>query len=173
MPIDGGPPESGDDWLTTAGFEVATNHGAAAAGRESELQRWVAELMRVGDPMTTAVWRRMQTMRAGVREFCARVFEDVDMLLTPTTPYTAPPARGPFPSEVGGRQCSAAASGQFCMPFNYNWNPAASVPVQQSKDGLPIGMQLAGPMHRDDLVLQLARAFERERPWHPNWPTQA
>ena len=31
-------------------------------------------------------------------------------------------------------------------------------------------MQLVGPRHRDDLVLQAARAFERERPWHPDWP---
>ena len=27
------------------------------------------------------------------------------------------------------------------------------------------------PLHRDDLALQMSRAFERERPWHPHWPT--
>jgi Asp-tRNA(Asn)/Glu-tRNA(Gln) amidotransferase A subunit family amidase len=31
-------------------------------------------------------------------------------------------------------------------------------------------MQLVGPRHRDDLVLGAARAFEQERPWHPDWP---
>jgi Asp-tRNA(Asn)/Glu-tRNA(Gln) amidotransferase A subunit family amidase len=32
-------------------------------------------------------------------------------------------------------------------------------------------MQIVGPRHRDDLVLQVARAFERARPWHPDWPS--
>jgi Asp-tRNA(Asn)/Glu-tRNA(Gln) amidotransferase A subunit family amidase len=33
-------------------------------------------------------------------------------------------------------------------------------------------MQIVGPRHRDDLVLRAARAFERERPWHPDWPVE-
>jgi Asp-tRNA(Asn)/Glu-tRNA(Gln) amidotransferase A subunit family amidase len=32
-------------------------------------------------------------------------------------------------------------------------------------------MQIVGPRHREELVLQAALAFERERPWHPDWPT--
>jgi Asp-tRNA(Asn)/Glu-tRNA(Gln) amidotransferase A subunit family amidase len=31
-------------------------------------------------------------------------------------------------------------------------------------------MQIVVPHHRDELALQVARAFERERPWHPRWP---
>ena len=56
------------------------------------------------------------------------------------------------------------------MPFNMNWNPASTVRVGLSHAGLPIGMQIAGRHHRDDLVLQVSRAFERERPWHSEWP---
>ncbi|MDD9939386.1 MAG: amidase [Myxococcales bacterium] len=170
VPIAGGPPQAGDSWLQTAGFAVAASHGERARGRESELAKWVAELMREGATMSPGAWEQSQRMRAEIRDFCTHVFEQCDLLISPTTPYTAPPARGPFPSEIDGTPCSAGASGQFCMPFNYNWNPAASVRVGMSKAGLPIGMQLAGPMHRDALVLQVSRAFERERPWHPDWP---
>jgi len=30
---------------------------------------------------------------------------------------------------------------------------------------------IVAPLHRDDLALQMSRAFEREHPWHPHWPT--
>jgi aspartyl-tRNA(Asn)/glutamyl-tRNA(Gln) amidotransferase subunit A len=39
-----------------------------------------------------------------------------------------------------------------------------------SRAGFPIGLQIVGRQHEDALVLQAARAFERMRPWHPNWP---
>ena len=120
--------------------------------------------------MTPEIWRASQVMRAQTRDYCTRVFEDVDLLITPTTPYTAPLARGPFPTQVGGVDCGPEVSGQFCMPFNYNWNPAASLRVAMSRAGMPIGLQVVGPNHCDDRVLQLCRAFEREQPWHPEWP---
>ena len=101
----------------------------------------------------------------------AEIFEEVDLLLTPTLPFDPPPAKGPFPRETEGRPQSGWAVASFTIPFNLSWNPAATVRAGLSNAGLPIGMQIVGPRHRDDLVLQAARAFERERPWHPNWPT--
>jgi aspartyl-tRNA(Asn)/glutamyl-tRNA(Gln) amidotransferase subunit A len=58
----------------------------------------------------------------------------------------------------------------FTIPFNLSWNPAATVRAGFSRAGLPVGMQIVGPQHRDDLVLRAARAFERERPWAIDWP---
>jgi Asp-tRNA(Asn)/Glu-tRNA(Gln) amidotransferase A subunit family amidase len=39
-----------------------------------------------------------------------------------------------------------------------------------SQAGLPVGLQIVVPRHREDRLLRIARAFERERPWHPRWP---
>jgi Asp-tRNA(Asn)/Glu-tRNA(Gln) amidotransferase A subunit family amidase len=36
-----------------------------------------------------------------------------------------------------------------------------------------VGLQIVGPRHREDLVLRAALAFQRERPWHPHWPSLA
>ena len=105
-----------------------------------------------------------------LNEWCAGVFDEVDFLLTPTVPYDPPPARGPFPDETEGRKQHAAGVAAFTIPFNMSWHPAATVRAGISKAGLPIGLQIVGPRHRDDLVLRAALAFERERPWHPEWP---
>jgi aspartyl-tRNA(Asn)/glutamyl-tRNA(Gln) amidotransferase subunit A len=56
------------------------------------------------------------------------------------------------------------------MPFNQSWHPAATVRCGFSKAGLPVGLQIVGPRHRDDLVLQVARAFERATDCFASWP---
>ena len=53
----------------------------------------------------------------------------------------------------------------FMYPFNLTQQPAASVPCGLTAAGLPVGLQIVGPMHRDDLVLRAARAFETARPF--------
>lgn len=53
----------------------------------------------------------------------------------------------------------------FTAPFNFTRQPACSVPAGFSRSGLPVGLQIVGPMHADLLVLQAARAFEQAQPW--------
>jgi len=97
---------------------------------------------------------------------CARIFDEVDVLLCPTTAVPAFPAGGPPPSLIDGRELeSPAMATPFTMLANLCWNPAASVPAGLSHDGLPIGLQIIAPRHRDDIVLRLSRIFEQAQPW--------
>ncbi len=57
-----------------------------------------------------------------------------------------------------------------CYYITVTGLPAISVPCGFTPEGLPVGLQIVGARHRDDLVLQAARAFERERPWSQEWP---
>jgi aspartyl-tRNA(Asn)/glutamyl-tRNA(Gln) amidotransferase subunit A len=52
----------------------------------------------------------------------------------------------------------------FSYPFNLSQQPACSIPCGLTADGLPIGLQIVGPMFGDALVLRAARAFESVRP---------
>ena len=52
----------------------------------------------------------------------------------------------------------------FSYPFNLSQQPACSIPCGLTSDGLPIGLQLVGPMFDDALVLRAARAYESLRP---------
>jgi aspartyl-tRNA(Asn)/glutamyl-tRNA(Gln) amidotransferase subunit A len=51
----------------------------------------------------------------------------------------------------------------FSYPFNLTQQPACSIPCGLTSDGLPIGLQIVGPMFGDALVLRAARAYERVR----------
>jgi Asp-tRNA(Asn)/Glu-tRNA(Gln) amidotransferase A subunit family amidase len=109
--------------------------------------------------------------RAELNQAIERCFAEADILLTPTLPIEAFAARGPFPDVVDGQPISSPlAAIAFTYPFNMSGHPAASVRAGLTDAGLPCGLQIVGPRHRDDWVLQAARAYERVRPWNDTWP---
>jgi len=132
-----------------------------------EYLRWVDEAYTWGLPGLA----RDHQMRTEIYDAIQAVFADYDLLVTPTVPYDPPAARGPLLAEVEGKRQPEANVGSFTMPFNLSWHPAATVRCGFSRAGLPVGLQIIGPRHRDDLVLQAAYAFEKARPWAHDWPT--
>ena len=167
-----GPPQLGREWGLLGSFELAAHLHPLFPEHEDKFGRTFLAAVKTGWGMTPEWWGKAAQIRAQLNDWCARLFERVDLLVTPTVPYDPPPARGPFPEATEGRPQVLAGVASFTIPFNLSWHPAATVRVGLSRAGLPMGMQIVGPRHRDDLVLQAARAFERERPWHPRWPTQ-
>ena len=168
--IEGGPPELGRDWGVLGVFELAAQLYPLLPDREADFGRAFISAVKLGWTVTPESWGKGALLRGKLNAWCAELFASYDLLITPTVPYDPPPAGGPFPSETEGRRQIMAGPGSMTIPFNLSWHPAASVRVGLSKAQLPIGMQIVGPRHRDDLVLQAARSFERERPWHPHWP---
>ena len=108
----------------------------------------------------------VQKIRTRLNEVLWKLFEQVDLLLTPAMPTEAFGAKGPPPSEIDGHPIPLLGAVAFTYPFNLSGHPAATVPVGHTGAGLPAGLQIVGPRHRDDLVLQAARAYEQLRPWH-------
>ncbi len=168
--IRNGPPDLSGEWAILGGFELSSHIARFLPDREKDFTRSLMEGIRMASGVTPRWWGEMAKKRAELVEWCARTFEQYDLLLTPTVPFDPPPAKGPFPAETEGRPQRMAAVASFTIPFNLAWNPAATVRAGLSKAGLPVGLQIVGRQQQEELVLQAARAFERERPWHPHWP---
>jgi aspartyl-tRNA(Asn)/glutamyl-tRNA(Gln) amidotransferase subunit A len=168
--VRGGPPEMNAEWAILSMFEIGARVAHLRGERDAEFGRSLVEGWKQFDRLTQDFWAGLMKKRAGIGEWCASVFDDFDLLVTPTVPYDPPPAKGPFPTETEGRTQVTASVASFTIPFNLSWNPAASLRAGISKAGLPVGLQIVAPHHREDLILKAARAFERERPAHPNWP---
>ena len=85
-----------------------------------------------------------------------------DLLVTPSVAVPAFDARSAGHTPMN----PAAMLGwtPFTYPFNLSQQPACTIPCGLTKDGLPIGLQLVGPMFGDSLVLRAARAYETVRP---------
>jgi len=91
------------------------------------------------------------------------------ILLTPTLPIPAFEAGQLAPPQYGDVDGDWTVWAPFSYPFNLTQQPAASVPCGFTRSGLPVGLQIVGPMHDDRLVLRVARAFEQARPWHESY----
>ena len=111
-----------------------------------------------------------QKTRTELNRLLWGLFETYDLLLTPTMPTEAFAAGGPPPSEVEGHPIPLLGAVAFTYPFNLSGHPASSVPAGFAKSGLPVGLQIVGPRHREDLVLQAAYAFEKIKPWNDRQP---
>jgi Asp-tRNA(Asn)/Glu-tRNA(Gln) amidotransferase A subunit family amidase len=162
-------PVLGRDWGLLGAFELLGKLAPLLPSREHEFGRAFITGVKAGRAMTAERWAEIRRRREELNRWCAQLFAEVDLLLTPTLPFDPPPAKGPFPDEIEGRAQPFAGVASFTIPFNLSWHPAATVRAGLSKAGLPVGLQIVGPRHRDDLVLQAAYAFERERPWQ-SWP---
>ena len=90
-----------------------------------------------------------------------------DLLVTPT--QAAPPPELGYlsstPSEPLRGFMRSAPYGACTLPFNMSGQPAVSLPMHWTPDGLPIGVQLVAAFGREDLLLAVAAQLEQALPW--------
>jgi aspartyl-tRNA(Asn)/glutamyl-tRNA(Gln) amidotransferase subunit A len=113
-----------------------------------------------GDELT-----RARRNRQIVYDTMRRFGELHDVLLTPTTATAAFPVGMRFPQDADcgiadGRQWSP-----FAFLSNLTGQPSVSIPVGLTRTGLPVGVQVSGRHFADDLLLDVAKAFEQVHPW--------
>jgi amidase len=95
-----------------------------------------------------------------------------DLLLTPTMAEIAPPlgvidTAADDPMDAFTR---CLPSGAFTALFNITGQPAISVPLHWTEEGVPVGVQLVAPFGREDLCLRIAAQLERAAPWADRTP---
>ena len=119
-----------------------------------------------GAEVSAADYVRGQYELKLVRKAIAHVFDDVDLLVTPTLPR--------LPIEVEEARESPLEATRILArntsPFNSYGIPAISVPCGFSREGLPIGLQISGPALGEVDVLALAHAYEQATDWHERTP---
>jgi aspartyl-tRNA(Asn)/glutamyl-tRNA(Gln) amidotransferase subunit A len=113
----------------------------------------------IGETLSAVDMTQALSARAALYETMRRFHVRYDLLLTPTMPTTAIEAGVEVPRD-GSFGDEWFNWSPYTWPFNVTGQPAASVPVGLDSDGLPIGLQIVGPLHREDLVLRAARGVE-------------
>ncbi len=118
-----------------------------------------------GENVTSADIERGKRELASVRVPICKTFEEVDVLLTPTVAIP-PPRIDELQKHPESLRPAELLMLRNTRPFNVWGIPAISVPCGFSRDGLPIGLQLAAAPWREDLLLRVAHAYEQATEWH-------
>jgi aspartyl-tRNA(Asn)/glutamyl-tRNA(Gln) amidotransferase subunit A len=116
---------------------------------------------------TDYIHRRRELEKA--RREIGKVFESIDVFITPTTPVL-PPTIAELKENPERLRPTEILLLRNTRPVNVWGLPAISVPCGFSRGGLPIGLQIVGPHWGEELVLQLAQSYEQATDWHKRRP---
>jgi amidase len=145
---------------------------AMALGNIRRMERRTRQIVGVGQFIGEPGVQRALDAEPALAARLGRVFEDCDVLLTPTL---ARPAL-PIGAYEGRGALWTMAGCMRVVPFLGVWNatgqPAASLPAGLTKEGVPIGVQLVGRPHDEATLLSLSAQLEAERPWAAQHPAQ-
>ena len=147
-------------WSAGSAFIVASYDGPNL----SSCDPGFAKMIERGRRVSGADFVRATSRRAAMHEAMLEVHKKYDLVVTPTMPLAALEAGRDVPA-AGDWGTEWWQWTPFTYPFNLTQQPAASCPAGFTKAGLPIGLQIVGPIGQDALVLCAARAFESVRPF--------
>jgi aspartyl-tRNA(Asn)/glutamyl-tRNA(Gln) amidotransferase subunit A len=163
--IDVNLPRPGGAWALISNLDTAADHLDEARGRWDD----VTPVSRAGLQAVDNI--NAETMMRGLRRrfelliAIGAVFDQVDLLLTPTTATTAFVAEGPPPLEIGGQKVGGMGSVPYTAPFNISGMPGVSIPCGFASDELPVGLQVVGRRDDEEAVLGCGAIAEANRPW--------
>ena len=129
------------------GLEATTFHAPWLASRLSDYGDFMRHRVLVAYGYSPRAFVQAQQARTQYRQKISAIWQQVDLLSTPTMPYAALPL---------GKPASTILTG----PFNLLGWPTISVPVGCGKNNLPLGLQLAGKPWDEATVLRAARTLE-------------
>ena len=144
-------------------FELLWAAGAATLlrtmpGARDTIDPGLGRVWDSGEQFSAVDYLQARDVAAQLGIRMGRFHERHNLLLTPAVRIPAFEAGHDVPPGSGMERWPQWAS--FSYPFNMTQQPAISVPVGTTSAGLPVGLQIIGPRHSDDLVLAVARFVE-------------
>ena len=159
--------------LTLLTAEAGEFHQERLAAHREDYGVDVRELLEDGLALSATDYVKTVRVREIVRREFSQAFEEVDCILSPTAPVPAP-LRSTH--DLSGGSESNRIRPRLTRNtrlINLLGLPSVSVPCgfiqvenSDSKAGLPVGLQIAGPWWSEKTLLQVAHAYERATPWH-------
>jgi aspartyl-tRNA(Asn)/glutamyl-tRNA(Gln) amidotransferase subunit A len=132
------------------------------ADRQAVVDPGLVETAAAGERISAVDYLGADLVRTALGQTMAAFHLKYDLLLTPMMPIPALPVGHDLNDPARERHWIDWSP--FSYPFNMTRQPAASIPCGVTRAGLPIGLQIVGPLYADHRVLRAARAFEATQP---------
>lgn len=148
----------------SAAYVITTSEGAALhldrlRTQAADFDPDVRYRLIAGALVPASLVVQAQKFRRWYRDAVLQLFADVDAILAPATPCTAP-LIGAKTLSLQGRQVPLRPNiGIYTQPISFIGLPVAAVPLPQA-GGLPVGLQVIAAPWREDVALRVAYALE-------------
>ena len=140
---------------------------ALSHARQASVLPFIADWCRGGADVSGAMVIKGVNNYMAIRAAATRATQPFDYVLSPTSPVPTYPAQWETPTNDVKRPLEHIS---FTMPFNMSEQPAASINCGYTKEGKPIGLQIAGRRFDDAGVMRLSRWYEQARGAQKKWP---
>jgi amidase len=159
--------------MVSRGAIMAATHAEKVATWRHVMQRNLVKNVDDGLGLSAAQIGRAERLRTTLWHRVREFFERYDLILTPTTAIPPFPVEITHPTEINGEPMANYIHWVLLTyAFSVLGVPAISVPCGFTRDGLPVGLQIAGRWRDEPTVLRAAAAFEAAAPWaHLRPPT--
>jgi AtzE family amidohydrolase len=142
--------------------EGANLHLADLKSRAKDFDPLTRDRFLAGTLVPASLYAQAQRFRAWYRARVAELFQEVDVVLAPTTPWAAPLIGAPRLARIDGADVVARAhTGVFTQPLSFIGLPVMSVPVTVAGP-LPLGVQLIAAPFREAVLFRVAARLEAD-----------
>ena len=135
-------------------FEAWQTHGQRVKSGPTHFGAETLRLLQGAESVTEDSYKMAMARRSELLPEAHKIYNGIDVLLTPVAPFVAPPTTPPIDTPEG------AVEGFYTSIFNITGDPAISIPAALNSEGLPIGLQLATAKGTDMRLLSIAEAIE-------------
>jgi aspartyl-tRNA(Asn)/glutamyl-tRNA(Gln) amidotransferase subunit A len=154
---------------TVVRSEPFAYHQQYLSAHENDYQPETLKRIRSGADVTASQYIQAYRDLLRQRREILQLFEQVDLVVTPTTPGL-PPCFAELEAAPDQLRNKELVMLRNTRPFNMVGLPSASVCCGFSRSGLPIGLQITGAPGADGAVLALAHAYQKQTDWHRKRP---
>ncbi len=150
-----------DTFRTLRAWHLHAKFGRLLAEHPDSFKQSLADNIRAGEPLTGADVARAYTQRTTLSEVMREFFTDHDVLVLPVSQVPPFPADQEFPTEINGQPLETYLDWmRSAYLISATGCPAIAVPAGQTRDGLPVGIQIVGPHGSERRLLEIAAGFE-------------
>jgi aspartyl-tRNA(Asn)/glutamyl-tRNA(Gln) amidotransferase subunit A len=146
--------------------DAAAYHRERLAQQPEDFGADVLESLRRGAALPAVEYAQARRVQSSFRRQLELLFDDYDLLLTPTMPIAAPLVEEPEQD-----RSARPSLVSYTAPFNLAGLPALSLPCGFTSNHLPIGLQIVARPWAEALVLRAGYAYEQATDWHQRRPS--
>lgn len=153
-------------WYRLTAADALVAHADLYPARQADYGPF-RELLDNGAKLTAQDYAKAHQLREEVAGRLAKLFTEIDLLVTPSMPTTAP-----LMDKHGSPLIQEGyVRARYTYPFNFSRHPTLSLPCGFDEEQLPVSLQLVGRHFGEELLCRAGHAYERATKWSKTVPT--